>query len=280
MRWRGAHRPESLLYSIERLEGRLRAEPGQRPAAFIFHGGRCGSTLLARLFAAAGGARVFDEPGAFHDFRDARWRQLASADSRRALHALIAAHGLGPVPGEARLVMKFDSRAVLAVPALRACFPTVPFIYLLRSPREIVASVGAAPPGFLAPDARAAMAAMFGGVEGALENYSEEAWYAWYAERNLRAALDHARCFTEVIDYGVFATRYLATVNRLSGTALRADDPRVEAVLSRHAKYPVRPFPAGSPPPDAATALQATKPLLAAEAAYAAWQAHMTSGSN
>jgi sulfotransferase family protein len=270
----GKDRPGSLVYSVAGLEARLRRESPLPPAAFIFHCSRCGSTLLARLFAAIAANRVFNELGVVHDFRATRWNRMAEADSRRALKALVEAHGLAPGASEARLIVKFDSRAVLEVEALRACFPHVPFIYLLRHPAEVVASLAATIPGFLERESRATMAALFGGVQGSALDYPTEEWYAWYVERNQRLALHHANCFSEVIDYGSFASRYLATVNRISGVNLTLDNERVQMVLNRHSKNPAQRFAQGHGRRPETAALHEAAQRIAGPV-YAQWQARL-----
>lgn len=240
-----ADSPESLVCSIASLEKRIGTGPCLPPGAFIFHCSRCGSTLLARLFAMLATNRVFNEPGAFHAFRDAHWNGMSNPGVQRNLKVLIEAYGLDPVAQEVRLIIKFDSRAVLAVGALRRSFPDVPFIYLLRKPADVIASLVAAPPGFLGRENRAALSETLGGAERELADYTPEEWAAWYLSRNLETALAQAKCFSDVVDYETFATHYLPLVNRISGSHLTGEARGVQAILSRHSKNPSAPFSPG-----------------------------------
>lgn len=275
----GKDRPTSLVCSMADLEERLSAEPHLPPAAFIFHCSRCGSTLLARLFAAIASNRVFNEPGVWHDFRATHWNRMADGDSRRVAKALLEAHGLRPGAGETKLIIKFDSRAVLEVEALRACFPQVPFIYLLRDPAEVVASLAANPPGYLGQENRGKMAAMFGGVQGSLSDYTPTEWYAWYVERNLRLALDHANCFSTVIDYDGSAARYLAAVNRISGSNLAVAEAQIQTILGRHSKKPTQRFSPGEVTRDETTMTQQAAQRIAGPI-YANWMTLLSKGLN
>ncbi len=266
-------RAESLVHSPATLAARLAAEPRLKPGAFIFHCSRCGSTLLARLFATVAANRVFDEPDAFHQLRDADGKRPADADSLHTLKVLTEAFGLRPGAAERQFIIKFDSRAVLLAAKLRQCFPDVPIVYLLRDPAEVVASLNARPPGFLAPENRPAMAATFGSVDGSPADYSPEEWQAWYVERNLRIALENRRSFTAVLDHAGLQTSFLPLVSRISGTLVEPSHPHVQAVLRQHSKFPAQAFAPKTSP--AATTIRHTVDRIATNT-YREWKNLLT----
>lgn len=268
---RRANSPGELIFSLPKLAQRIEAGPCLPPAAFIFHCSRCGSTLLARLFAAAESNRVFDEPGALHTFRATAWANRSTPESQHALRILLEAHGLQPAPGERRLIVKLDSRAVFMIERLRACFPTVPFIYLMREPAEVVASLSATRPGFLEDENRTQLAAEAGESTQGIGGYSREEWLAWYVEKNLRKALDHAAYFSAVIDYATHATAYLEVVNRISQTSFSAADPLIMATSARHSKDVARSFDQQASLAKVSPATRATSERIAGPT-YRAWR--------
>lgn len=261
-----ARRPESLVYSVRRLEERVQTEPCLPPAAFIFHCTRCGSTLLARILAANETNRVYNEPAAFHHFRDAMWNKRWTAETRRVLKVLVEAFGLGLRPGEARFMIKFDSRAILFLDLLHECFPNVPFIYLLRDPSEVVTSLYRNPPGYLQSENRAEMAAAFGATAQETNDYSLLEWCSWYVDRNLRRAWQARDRFEEIIDYSTYADRYLETANRISGGNFLQPDSPVLRTYSKNPETPFSPMNAPIANPEA----QSTARRIAGEA-YRLW---------
>lgn len=206
------------------------------PAVFIFHCGRCGSTLLARLFAADPANRVCIEPEALRNVLQ-KWRnEPQRRDVAREFWALLLAQGDAPRPGEQRLIVKFHSLAISLVRDIRRIFPEVTFLFLLRDPTEVVASLLRWTPHFLADDSRPALAAALGGLDRPLTRYSPEEWLAWYVERCLHFAWEGRDCFAEAIDYKDFSTRYLGVVNRISATPFSPDDARIAQTLSVHSR--------------------------------------------
>lgn len=127
---RAAARPFNRLFRTglglaDFLAGAPAAAPA--PAGFIFHMGRCGSTLAARLLGAAAGLSVLSEPSPL----DA----AAATGDPALLRATIAA--LAPAPA----IVKLDSRHALLLPLYRAAFPTVPWLFVHRDPVEVLVSL-------------------------------------------------------------------------------------------------------------------------------------------
>ena len=114
-----------------------------RPAAFILHVSRCGSTLLSRMLAAlpahlvVSEARIFDDilraqepvPGMAPDWRDAC---LASA-----VELFAASQAVPPQ----RLFIKLDCWHLFELERLRRVFPGVPLLFVYRHPLEVLVSL-------------------------------------------------------------------------------------------------------------------------------------------
>lgn len=207
-----------------------------QPSLLIFHCGRCGSTLLARLLQIDPTNRVFIEPQALSQFLSENRMRAASPETRRDLRVLLRSYGLEPNRGEKRLIFKLNSLAMHSLSAIRAVLPEVELVYLLRDPAEVVASLSRATPAFLRAHNRASLADMIGLDPAAVSRDSAERWRSRYVEWNLSVAYRHAADFTVAVDYRDFATRYLAVARRWSDRALAADDPDVVETLAFHSK--------------------------------------------
>src|SRR5438445_5909861 len=122
---------------IEVLLDRCAAQPGIAPTAFIFHGSRCGSTLLAQMAAALPRTVVISEaPPVDHILR-----AHASEDARIGwLQALVSALGQPRKGDECHLFVKFDAWHVIDLALVQRAFPNVPCVFLYREPAAIIAS--------------------------------------------------------------------------------------------------------------------------------------------
>ncbi len=136
-----------LITSPAQVEHLLATQPLAKPALFIFHLSRCGSTLLAKLLAADPNCRVVIEPsyiGAFlrrsHHLNERRFQKLAAP--------LIRSCGLGANPDQ-KLVIKFQSHAIWRCAEIVKTIPDVPAVLLYRQPLEILSALAEEPPGFL-----------------------------------------------------------------------------------------------------------------------------------
>lgn len=222
------------------LEDAVNEKPSLRPALFIFHTGRCGSTLLGRLLSTDPGNRVFHEPNALLQYLG--HNRAEDPEVRRHLSVLVRAYGLEPQPAERRLIVKLNSLAVWQLPALRACFPDVPFIYLLRDPSEVVASFCRTPPLFLSDAHRDRLARLMGWNGDARARLSLPEWCSAYLNENLTAAWQYADEFRAVIAYEKRAEGYVDVLNWWERTAEEGADARVASVFDQYSKDPAARF--------------------------------------
>ncbi len=130
---------------------------GMAPAGFIFHTGRCGSTLLARVLARVRSHLVLSEAPPHNQFWDTLpWPAAPTPDATRRYRNLVLALGRRRLPAYNAHLIKFTSWNLLALPFIRATFPDVPALFIHREPVEVLVSMLANPPGWLAePAARA-----------------------------------------------------------------------------------------------------------------------------
>jgi hypothetical protein len=139
--------------SVEALARRYAVSPGLRPTGFVFHTSRCGSTLVAQMLGAMHGSVVLSEAPPI-DAVLAADAQHASVDGdQRAtwLIGMLSALGQPRAPGDCHLFVKFDAWHALHLPLIRRAFPDVPWVFLYRDPREVLASQLRQPGAFLIP---------------------------------------------------------------------------------------------------------------------------------
>jgi quercetin dioxygenase-like cupin family protein len=122
---------------IDRLIDRSAAHAGLRPAAFVFHGSRCGSTLMAQMAAALPGTVVISEAAPIDHVLQAP----VSEDTRLEwLRALISVLGQPRRGEDRRLIVKFDAWHVVHIALIQRAFPGVPSVFLYRDPAALLAS--------------------------------------------------------------------------------------------------------------------------------------------
>jgi len=114
---------------------------GLEPSGLVFHGSRCGSTLVAQMLAGLHDVLVLSEPGPLDRMLRAEAAETFDGESRRAerLRWMISALGQ-PRAGESRLVVKLDAWAILQLPVIRRAFPETPSVFVYREPGEVIAS--------------------------------------------------------------------------------------------------------------------------------------------
>jgi hypothetical protein len=135
---RAFRRPFSLLFrretSIDALEG---LPPGLEPSGFLFHGSRCGSTLVSRMLASAPQHLVLSEPLPVDQVLRAR---APEAQRARWLHGIVSALGRPRRGGERAYVLKLDAWNACSLGLVRRAFPDVPWVFLFREPVQVLAS--------------------------------------------------------------------------------------------------------------------------------------------
>lgn len=118
-------------------------DPGAaRPAGFIFHMSRCGSTLVARMLGALPQSIVLSEPALVEAILYSHIRRPGVGDADRIawLRRTVGALGRSGSGAERHLFIKFDSWSVAELPLVQAAFPGVPCLFLYRDPVEVMVS--------------------------------------------------------------------------------------------------------------------------------------------
>jgi mannose-6-phosphate isomerase-like protein (cupin superfamily) len=118
------------LTNLTRCKAPLPAAIGA-PAGMIFHLSRCGSTLVAKSFAALPHTTVLSEPPPFDQI-------LQSAGSDEEKIAWLRSF-VGAFAGRSK-ILKLDAWHMPHLRLIRQAFPQTPWIFLFRHPLEVLAS--------------------------------------------------------------------------------------------------------------------------------------------
>jgi len=150
-------RPADLVYRrqtpLAELEDIAGVRPGLRPAGFIFHLSRCGSTLVAQRLAASPQNVVLSEAGPIDGVLRSSLRDPGISDEQRVrwLRALVRVFGWQRAPAEKQVFIKFDCWHARFLPLIQRAFPEVPWVFLYREPLEVLASARKQPGGHMIP---------------------------------------------------------------------------------------------------------------------------------
>lgn len=131
-------RPRTPLATLARLGTDLGPKrPVRRPAGFIFHLSRCGSTLVSGCLSELDSTMVLSEPPVLTELL--LDPTLRAEEKRQAISGLLAVIGT-TVPGRQDLVIKWNAWDLLQWELLRDLYPQAPCLLLVRDPVEILAS--------------------------------------------------------------------------------------------------------------------------------------------
>jgi hypothetical protein len=189
--------PFRLLFwretAMEALAEFATASPGLEPSGFIFHLSRCGSTLVAQMFAALSEALVMSEPPVFDQVIRASTLcpDLSPEEHIAWLRWMLSALGQRRKPNQGRLVVKLDAWAIVQWRLIRQAFPDAPCIFLYRDPLEVIVSHLARRGYHMIPGTLSTDDAGLENTDG--QSLSTEEYCASVLDRYLQAALDAAR---------------------------------------------------------------------------------------
>jgi hypothetical protein len=144
-------RPDQLPIVADLPNFLLRAGSCQvSPDAFVFHVGRCGSTLLTNMLVRGGDYIAVKEPDIVNELA-AAW--LMSTDELRRQVELVTATVLrillGAIDSPQRRILKLAAWNVQMATALLRIFPGTAAAFVFRSPYETVASQLHRPPAWI-----------------------------------------------------------------------------------------------------------------------------------
>jgi len=132
-------RPET---DIEMMAKVVQELPCLTPTAFIFHMSRCGSTLLAQMFAASTSNIVISEASAIDKvlYASKHFSNLSVQMHLQWLQTCVLCLGQQRAAAQSRYVVKLDSWHTRHLAMFEQAFPNVPWVFLYRDPLEVLVS--------------------------------------------------------------------------------------------------------------------------------------------
>lgn len=135
--------PTFFTTNLNTLEDERILKDYINPTGFIFHAGRCGSTLLAKVLSASRQNLVLSEAESLNQI-------LVYRDEYKAiLKNLILSMGRKRIATHEHYFIKFTSFNILFFDLIKSVFPDVPSIFIYREPMRILSSFGKNPAGWL-----------------------------------------------------------------------------------------------------------------------------------
>ena len=153
--------------------------PRVRPAGFIFHSSRCGSTLLANACRALDDSIVLSEANVI-DKLVARFITDAGDDPVKSslysvlLRAAVNALAYSDRVTEPRVFVKFSCCGVSQLERIARIWPDVPWVFLYRDPVETIVSNMTTVPAWLVDEDRRILAHVTGTTPAAISEMSLE----------------------------------------------------------------------------------------------------------
>lgn len=138
--------PRELLTDLSALLQFEKITDSLRPSGFIFHGSRCGSTLVANACRALRGSLMLTEAQAIDKIADQHIpanRESAKAKrlfNRLLLRGVVSALGQRLMGDEQYYFIKFAFFGILQYEKIKSIWPDVPCIFIYRDPVEVIVS--------------------------------------------------------------------------------------------------------------------------------------------
>jgi hypothetical protein len=210
----------------------LDKEPSLEPCGLIFHIGRCGSTLVARLLGLLPGVVAVREPRPINNLLEADEALVDESTRVRILRLLVRALGRVRFGDERRFVLKLSSWNISKAALFRRAFPEVPMVWVQRRPLEVMASMFKDPPTWLALRNHPAKAAQVFGIDpAAITRVDGFEFAARLLASMFDAAADSDAC---VIDYADLPGAVADIVAPLFGIDFDATD---RAAMEEQARF-------------------------------------------
>jgi hypothetical protein len=235
---RALRHPYRLLFrqetSIAAARELVDAHPGLRPAGFVFHLSRCGSTLVSRVLGSLPQVFALSEPEPL----DVVLR--APAAETWWAQAVVGALAQPRRPEQVQCVVKLDAWTVFEATRLREAFPDVPWVFLYREPVEVLVSQLRQRGSHVIPGAISNR----GSAPSADAAPLDVDEYAAFALGQIAdAAVAHAQEFVRFVDYADLPEAIFDVIAPAFGIEVTPADREAAApVLVEDAKNPVGPF--------------------------------------
>lgn len=224
--------------TLSALENVLSTRGVLKPALFIYHTTRSGSTLLARMLGIHDENLVFNEPSSVIKLLiNCQFRDDHSMINAR-IRNLIGAFGLGARMTQRNLVFKFNSLCSFYSDNVRNAFPETPSVFIYRDPVEIMVGLVTEPAGWLYDDDEIFTRFLPVSKEEAAK-CSIEQLSCMYLEQQFQWALARAGNFARFVNYSELPEAAFEIAEDFLQNRIRE---KSASILPWNAKQPYRPF--------------------------------------
>ena len=242
---RAVPKAEEFATHEDALLDRGNSFPGLKPSGVIFHVGRCGSTLLSNVLRLAAGAVVLSEVPIFDALcrPPVQWCPPSdwAASRIRLLDSTIRTFGFSQEL-RPRVVVKQTSLGIFDMSLLRAAWPDVPAIILIRDPIEVLMSFLQKPAPFLLRRTSPDLLVPFGWEKSAVEGMTLVEYYSRHLARLLEYVLESLPSHWKVVDYGSLSPTNIYRIADSFGLEMpQRDSGDVSAIMSQYSKTAVDP---------------------------------------
>jgi hypothetical protein len=164
--------PAERFTEFEALVRLEKISDSLKPAGFIFHSSRCGSTLLANICRVLEDSVVISEAAAV-DKLAARFITDANSKVKELLYSVflrgaVSALAQRRTGKERRFFIKFSCCSTAQMNRIKRIWPDVPQVFMYREPTETIVSNLANVPEWLTDNDHRIMASILGATEGAI----------------------------------------------------------------------------------------------------------------
>lgn len=211
--------------------------PHLKPAAFVFHVSRCGSTLLSQAFGQSESCVTIAEAPLLDEILRCTETDPGISNSVREEWFKSALNMMGQIRTgkESAYVVKLDSWHIHFYSLLREWFPEVPFFFLIRRPDEVIASHAKRRgvhmvPGLIDPVLLKTNALPL--FDGDFNTFSSEVLKQYYLE--LQAILNLNNKFNRFFDYRWGVKEMLESFSEFTGVEL---EEQMYERLKFHSKF-------------------------------------------
>ena len=214
----------SVVTDLDILETPVLYDNAISPSGFIFHVGRCGSTLLAKVLSSLDKHIVIKEAEPVQQLLGIEYEEVFRNKRERCFQSLLNIYGHRRLPVHERFFVKFSSNHVKRLEMIRELYPGVPWLFLYRNPYEIIPTFLEGPAWFIRNKntAEGAFDAVLP-IE-AVEGMSDLAFSVRVESSTLRIAIENTCDHCLFVDYTQLKPENLPRILRFFGLKVTGEE--------------------------------------------------------
>ncbi|MYA77637.1 MAG: sulfotransferase [Gemmatimonadetes bacterium] len=194
------------------------------PSGFIFHVGRCGSTLLAKVLSSLDRHIVIKEAEPVQQLLGVEYEEAFRDHRASFFQSLLNIYGHKRLPEHERFFVKFSSNHVKRLEMIRGLYPGVPWLFLYRNPYEIIPTLLEGPAWFIRNKNTPEGAFDAGLPIEAIERMSDLAFSVRVESSTLRIAIENTCDHCLFVDYTQLKPENLPRILRFFGLKVTRED--------------------------------------------------------